>query len=248
MENIIKEKKKKFLIKILLVILIPPILCIVFGTVDYFRAINGKKPIFIYHTTNVSGFDVEVEVVVPEDSALPSEDGITVAGIGQNGIVFEDTTLPSKEGSTYYGIGYNVSTCDSETGNYTFQFGSKQKECYSTLTCTKTFAENDIQSFNYSFFDGKLYRLDTTITIPADQIANEETYKEKLIEINNVKGCGVTFVKQNDTTYVTMQICNIYNMSNSDVEKVYSVSKKSMEQTRDEIIDGYSHDKDMICE
>lgn len=247
MNDIIRDKKKKFIIKMLLIILVPLILCTVFGIVDYFRAINGKKPIFIYHTTNVSGFDVEV--AVSEDITLPSKEIFTNIGIGQNGYAFEDVTLPSKEGTTYYGIGYNVSICDNETKNYVFQLGGKQKElCYSTLTCTKTLAEDDKQSFNYSFFDGKVYRIDTTITIPANQIANEETYKKELMEINDVKGCGVTFYKQNDTTYATIQMCNISNMSNSDVEKVYSVSKKSMEQTRAEVINSYSQDKDMICE
>jgi hypothetical protein len=248
MKDIIREKKKKFIIRISLIILMPLILCTVFGIVDYFRAINGKKPIFIYHTTNVTNFDVEMGFVV-EDTDLPSKEGTTNIGIGSNVIVFEDTVLPSQEEATYYGIGYNVSICNNETGNYIFQLGGKKKEvCFSTLTCTKTFAENDKQSFDYSFFDGKVYRIYTTITIPINQIANEETYKKEFMKINDVKGCGATFRKQNDKNYVTTQICNISNMSSSDVEKVYSISKKSMEQTKTEIIDGYSHDKDMICE
>jgi hypothetical protein len=246
MNDIVREKKKKFIKRISLIILIPLILCTVFGIVDYFRAINGKKPIFIYRTVNVSNFDSEVGIV--GNFILPSKEDVKNVGLGSDAIVFEDIVLPSKEGATYYGIGYSVSICDNETGNYIFQLGDKQKEsCYSTLTCTKTFAENDKQLFVYSFFDGKVYRVDTTITIPTDQIANEETYKKELMEINDIKGCGVTFQKQNDTTYVTTQMCNISNMSNSDVEKVYSVSKKSMEQTRTEIIDKYSHEKDMIC-
>ncbi len=250
MNDIVREKKRKFIIIITLIILIviasSLILCTVFGIVDYFRATNGKKPIFIYHTTNIQVFDVEI--AVPEDAILPSKEDITDIGIGSNVIVFEDIVLSNKEGATYYGIGYSISICDNETGNYTFQLGHEQQEpCSSTLTCTKTFAENDKQSFDYFFFDGKVYRIDTTITIPAEQIANEETYKKELIEINDIKGCGVTFVKQNDTTYVIRQMCNISNMSNSDVEKVYSASKKAMEQTRTEITDKYSHDKDMIC-
>lgn len=246
MGDIVKEKKKKFIIKLTLIILIALILCAVFGIVDYFRAINGKKPIFIYRTVNVSNFDSEVGIV--GNFILPSKEDVKNVGLGSDVIEFEDIVLPSKEGSTYYGIGYSVSSCDNETGNYVFKLGHKQKEsCFTSLICTKTFTENDKQSYDYIFFDDKLYRIDTTITIPADQIVDEEVYKKELMEINDVKGCGVTFQKQNDTTYVITQMCNISNMSNSDVEKVYSASKKSMEQTKTEVIDSYSQDKDMIC-
>ena len=88
----------------------------------------------------------------------------------------------------------------------------------------------------------------TTITMPAEEIVNEEVYKKELIEINDIEGCGVTLSKPNDKTYVTKQMCNISNMSNNDVKKVYLASKKSMAKTRTEIIDKYSHDEDMICE
>jgi hypothetical protein len=247
MNEIIREKKKRFIKKLALIILIPLTLCAVFGIVDYFRIIIGKKPIFIYRTENVSSFDFEVGATgyIP----LSSEKDSNNVGIGQNAIVFEDVVSPSKEGATYYGIGYNVSTCDNETGNYTFQLGGKQKEpCFSTLTCTKTLAENNKQSIEYFFFDGKVYRMHTTITMPAEEIVNEEVYKKELIEINDIEGCGVTLSKPNDKTYVTKQMCNISNMSNNDVKKVYLASKKSMAKTRTEIIDKYSHDEDMICE
>lgn len=246
MNDIVKEKKKKFVIIILLIILIPLILCIAIGVIDYFRAVNGKKPIFIYHTVSTSNIDFEVGV--PKSITLPSNEYVTSVGIGENIVTFNDIVLPNKEGAIYYGIGYSVSICDNETENYTFQLGGKKVEpCSSTLTCTKTIAENNKQSFEYFFFDGKVYRLHTTLTIPAEQIADEEAYKEELIEINDIKGCAVTFNKHNDIMYVT-KMCNISNMSNSDVENVYSVSKKSMEQTREEIIDKYSNDKDMVCE
>lgn len=57
MKDIVRDKKKKFIIKISLIILIvivsSLILCTIFGVVDYFRATSGKKPIFIYHTINI---------------------------------------------------------------------------------------------------------------------------------------------------------------------------------------------------
>lgn len=116
MNDIVKEKKKKFILKILFIVSIIIVsivaLCTIFGVVDYFRATSGKKPIFIYNTVNASTFDV------------------SVAGL-------EDIVLPSKEGATYYGIGYTVSICDSNTGKYTFQLGHKKTEpCYTSLTCT----------------------------------------------------------------------------------------------------------------
>lgn len=224
MNDVVKKKTKKIILIILIVIASIVILGTIFGIVDYFRARSGKKPIFIYHTVNVTSFDVMVEG-------------------------FEDTASSNIKSAEYYGIGYKITTCDIETKNYTFHLGHKQKNrCLTTLTCTKTLAENDRQSIDYTFYDGKLVRIFTTLTIPVDQIKDKETYKNEFMKINDINSCGGIFKKLNETTYLTSQGCNISKMSNSDVEKIYSTSKKSLEQTRNEIIDSYSNDKDMVCE
>lgn len=223
MNDIIREKRKNFVLLILIGMSTMILLCIIFGSVDYLRAINGKKPIFIYRTLDIASFDVSM-------------------------IGFKDTALTNKKGAEYYGMGYMVSTCDYETGNYVFQLGHKSKNrCSTSLTCTKTSAENDKQSLNYSFFDDKLYRIDITSLIPVDKIMNEEAYGKEFIKVNDITGCGGTFKKINETTYQTVQVCNIAVMSPSDVEKVYSTSKESLEQTRAKTIDSHFHDKDMIC-
>ena len=57
MKDIVKEKKKKFILKILSMVLIIMVsivaLCTIFGTIDYLRAKSGKKPIFTYNTINI---------------------------------------------------------------------------------------------------------------------------------------------------------------------------------------------------
>ncbi|HHT38124.1 MAG TPA: hypothetical protein GXZ95_01760 [Mollicutes bacterium] len=213
------------ILRIPLIVIVATItLCIIFGTIDYFRVSHGKKPLFTYRTVNVSSFDVSM-------------------------VGFEDIVLPKKDSTEYYGVGYKVSICDNETKNYNFQLGHKQKErCFTTLTCTKKLAENDTTTFEYTFFDGKLYRITTTLLIPSSQIANEPNYETKFMKINDVPGCGGTFNKLNETTYATTQICNIFEMSDSDIEKVYRTNKASLELTRAEIIEIYHDDKDMICE
>ena len=64
MNNIVKKKKKKFKKKssiiIFMAIISVPILFTVFGTIDYFRATMGKRPMFIYRTINIESFDVAV--------------------------------------------------------------------------------------------------------------------------------------------------------------------------------------------
>lgn len=223
MNDIVSKKRREFVLTILIGISTMVLLCTIFGITDYFRAVNGKRPLFIYRTINVPSFDVSM-------------------------IGFENTTLTNKEGAEYYGMGYMVSTCDYETENYVFQLGHKnKKQCSTSLTCTKTIAENDKQSFNYSFFDDKLYRIDITSLVPVEKIVSDEVYEEEFIKINDTPSCGATFKRIDETTYQTIQVCNIATMSSSEVEKVYSTNKESLEQTKAKIIDSHSHDKDMKC-
>ncbi|MDD2490436.1 MAG: hypothetical protein PHY26_04220 [Bacilli bacterium] len=224
MNNIARKKRSKF---VLIIIASIVILGVIFGTIDYIRAMNGKKPIFIYRTVNSTSIDVV------------------------KAIEFDDTALSNKEGAIYYGIGYNVSICDNETGNYIFQLGHKQKEpCFTSLTCTETDDLNIKRSFVYSFFDGNLYRINKTYLIPIENTdETEEEYDNWVMKFNDVYGCGATFQKKSETTYEVVEICNIVNMSDGDIHEVYQTNHTSLEQTettRNEIIDYY--DKWMVCE
>ncbi len=221
------KKKNKVIFITLIVITSIVILGTIFyilGTVDYIRANNGKKPIFTYHTVNVTNIDV------------------AMAG-------FEDTALPHKEGAVYYGIGYSVSICDIDDGNYTFQLGHKQKElCSTSLTCIETDDLNIKRTYEYSFFDGKLYRISKTHQGPIDKTyyTSEEMFineKDEYVEkINNIKGCGASYRKINETELEITEICNLSNMSDGDIYEVYQTHHASIEQpntTREEIIDYY---------
>lgn len=113
MNDIVKRKRRNFLLIILIIIATVVILVTAFGLIDYFRTKNGKRPIFIYNTVNVTSFDVQM------------------AG-------FEDVASPSREGVEYYGIGYKVSMCDNKTKNYIFTLGHDYREmCITSLTCSE---------------------------------------------------------------------------------------------------------------
>jgi hypothetical protein len=242
MNDIVKEKKKKFILKILFVVSIIIVsivaLCTIFGTIDYFRVTSGKKPIFIYHTVNTSAFDVEI------------------AG-------FENAALPSKEGATYYGIGYTVSICDSNTRKYTFQLGDKKTEpCYTSLTCTAdkkgtlvvnddstvTYDENDIDNYFYSFFEGKLDKVMVTSIRPISSVENVETSSVKIKEFyDDIPGCAGMGKKISEEAYETVIACAIPKMSSDDIDKYLPIrTKELLKYTRDEVI-AYHHN-DLKCE
>lgn len=241
MKDIVRDKKKKFIIKISLIILIvivsSLILCTIFGVVDYFRATSGKKPIFIYHTINVQSFDVAIAE-------------------------FEDTIFTRGYSATYYGIGYTVSICDSHTGKYTFQLGDKQKEpCYTSLTCTAdkkgtlvlnddstvSYDGNDKDNYEYTFFEDKLTQVTATLIRPISSVENVETSSVKIKEFyDNISGCVGMGKKISEETYETVIACTIPKMSSDDIDKYLPIrTKKLLEYTRDEII-AYHHN-DLTC-
>ena len=238
MNDIVREKKKKFILKISfifsIIIVSIVVLCTIFGIVDYFRATSGKKPIFIYHTTNVSTFDVEM------------------AG-------FENVALPSRDGATYYGIGYTVSICDINTRKYTFQLGDKKAEpCYASLTCTTdkkgtlvvnndstvTYDKNDKDNYYYLFFEGKLDKVIATSIRSISSIKNVETSSVEIKEFyDNIPGCAGTGKKISEEAYETVISCAIPKMSSNDIEKYLPLmTKELLEYTRDEIINYHHND------
>ena len=241
MGNILKTKKRKFIIKTSLIILIIigsiAVLCTIFGTVDYYRATSSKKPIFIYRTINVQSFNVEI------------------AG-------FEDTVLPGKENTTYYGIGYTVSTCDNNTGNYIFQLGDKKTEpCYTNLTCiadkkgtlvlnddsTVSYNENDKDNYDYTFFEDKLVQVTATLIRPISYVEDVETLSTEIKEFyDTIPGCAGMGKKINDEAYKTAITCTIPKMSSDDIDKYLPIrTKELLEYTRDEVID--YHHNDLTC-
>lgn len=167
-------------------ILMLGIILYIIGTVDYIRATNGKEPIFAYHT--VKALDPAVNV----------------------------------EGTQYYGIGYKISLCDNKKNNYIFQLGHKQKNpCYTNLTCdegeplalidesTVVRVKNDRRIYKFTFFDDRLYLINSTDLVPISAIENEATWTTETLEYFDVPGIDTSIKKINETTYEMKQTCNI---------------------------------------
>lgn len=216
--------KNKIIFITLIIIISLVIIGVIFyiiGTVDYVRATNGKKPIFIYHKVTVSHSDV------------------------------------NKEGTEYYGIGYKISICDNEKENYIFQLGYKQKEnCYTTLSCshdprgtltlidesTVAYIKNDKRSYDFSFFEDRLYLMKSTTLIPTSIIKNEENFAKEFLEYSDVTGVEASVKKINGTTYEVIQICNIPKMlkagsknvcilDNFDSSEMYVLTKTKIKES-----------------
>lgn len=225
MNDIVKKKKRKFLLIILIIIATVVVLVTAFGLIDYFRTKNGKRPIFIYNTVNVTNFDVQM------------------AG-------FEDVASPSREGTEYYGIGYKVSICDNKTDEYVFSFGHKQiEQCTTSLNCTEKEEDNFITTHDFSFYDDKLFLLTSTLLRPIDRSESEEDLAKGIKEINDIVGAAATYKKINESTYQITISCNLLNIASEDIEKgcliSYFESSKIPSLTKTEITNYY--DKTMTC-
>lgn len=115
------------------------------------------------------------------------------------------------------------------------------------LTCSKTFGENDQHVFKYSFKDEKAYLLDWTITIPAKDIADASAYENEFNKINTINGCKGRFTINDNGSYTTHQVCNLSEMSDSDIKDVFMNDRDGLEISRKEIIKSYQHDEGMKC-
>lgn len=240
MNEIIKAKKKKFVIITLIIlvicIVVSLLLFVMFGTIDYFRALKGRKPIFTYNTISATNFDIEM------------------AG-------FEKAALNAKEDITYYGIGYIVSTCDSTTNKYSFKLGDKKsKECYTSLNCTSdkgtltlnddntvSYNENDKDNYRYTFFEDKLVQVTAYLIRPISSIPNIETASKEINEFyDSIPGCAGMGKKISDEAYETIIMCNVTKMSKEDIENNLPIRNQDLlNYTRTEMID--YHHNDLIC-
>ena len=116
------------------------------------------------------------------------------------------------------------------------------------LTCSKNFSDNNKHDFKYSFKDGKAYLIDMTLTIPANDILDATAYENEFKKINAVTGCTGSFTKNDDGSYTTHQVCNLSEMSDSDVKGVFMNTRDTLEIARKDIIKNYEHDEAMKCE
>src|SRR5574344_2467472 len=184
MNNVVINKQKEFkhkMIKLIFAVALSILLvCIILGTIDFFRTKNGKKPLFIYSKNVESALD------------------IGVAG-------FEEVVLSNKDGATYYGAGYTISICDTDTKKYAFKLGySKAKPCNISLSCnsskkgslvlnedsTVSYNKSDYDSYYYSCYEGKLDKVIATLIRPLSSIENLDTSSAEIEKFyENVPGC-----------------------------------------------------------
>lgn len=227
------NKKKKIIVFIGIVLISLITLILLFAVTDYFRAKDGKKPIFIFHTINVTFFDVDVRN--------------------------ETSPAPYKEGATYYGIGYNVSICDKESKNYSFNLGYKQKKnCYDILICTQekgslvlnedgtaSYDENDKDTYEYYFFDGKLYFVTADLKRPTPEEEPLLTNEEVVGFYNSVPGCVGYVSEVTEESYNLVASCNMNKMSEEDINNYLPVrSKDLIGYNKEEIIEYHHNDLD----
>jgi transcriptional regulator with XRE-family HTH domain len=197
-----KKKKNRIILTCTVLIVALGTILYILGTVDYIRAMNGKKPIFVYHT--VSALDPAVNI----------------------------------EGTDYYGIGYKISLCDNQNEKYIFQLGHKQKKlCYTNLTCTEdergtltlidestvAYVANDKHTYDFTFFDNRLYLINLTYLIPTSSIENEETWTKETLKYFDVPGVHTSIKKINGTTYEMKQSCNITEILMAGSKNVCSI-------------------------
>lgn len=219
-----KNKNFKIIILSTSGILLVLITMIVLSTlIDFYRSKNNKKPLFSYQKVSTSY----------SDYLFKEKPNISI---------------PRFEGSIYKGLFYQVSVCDTNNSKYNFKLGKIEKgNCLSYLKCTKTFSRYDKHEYYYEFFDKKLHRVTTILTIPIEDVEFIETYMEEFNKINNNKNCYGKVSEKDDYSYETVQTCNILKMTDEEVMSIYSTSKNSIVKSKEKIIDSFSNDKEMIC-
>lgn len=160
----------------------------IIGTVDYIRAMNGKKPIFVYRTVNVFNSDVNKE-------------GMEYYGIG-----YKISLCDKKKDNYIFQLGhkqkrlcYSSLTCvEDERGTLTLTDEGKVE-----------YTANDKTTYDFSFYDNQLYLIKSTSLIPIWRIENEETWATEMLAYFDVIGIDTTINKLNETTYEMVQTCNL---------------------------------------
>ena len=158
-------------------------------------------------------------------------------------ITYKDINKTSAE---YYGIGYKVSTCDNKSNSYTFNIGHKKsKNCTTILNCTESERENFVTSHSFSFYDGKLYKIDTNLLRPTNKIDNEKKFVKDIQNLNNIDYFKTSIEKIDNNTYQIIEECNVLKMSLESIDKYCTISYLTvsdiLSKSESEVIDYYSN-------
>lgn len=160
----------------------------IFGTVDYIRAMNGKKPIFTYHT--VSAIDPNVNIKGTEYYGIGYK--ISLCNNEKSNYIFQ---LGHKQKKLCY---TDLTCVEDERGTLTLTDDNKV-----------VYIANDKHTYNFTFFDNMLYLINRIDLTPTNMIENEETFATEMLEYYNVPGVSTEIKKINETTYEMKQSCNL---------------------------------------
>lgn len=117
-----------------------------------------------------------------------------------------------------------------------------------TLSCTKDFEDGTKHTFNYSFKDGKVYKMQWVVKTPILGDFDAEGYKAIFNRINEVNGCEGEFTLNDDKSYTTVETCDYSVMTDEELDTVFMSDRASLTQTRNQILKGFSSDSDIVCE
>ncbi len=150
----------------------------------------------------------------------------------------------SKETSEYYGFGYKVLICDNNTNKYIFQIGYEESNsCFTELTCKSVEEENFVDTHKFSFFDGKLYRLETSLLRPIED-GNEENFVENGLKLNDINGIKTEIAKIDDNTYMMNEICEFGKIADDDLNNCminYYNINDLLDESKEDIIDFFAN-------
>lgn len=196
-------KNKNILIGSIIVglIVILSIIFYIVGTIDYIRATNGKKPIFIYHTVNIS---------TPNFNKKATE----CYGIG-----YKISLCDNKEENYIFQLGHkqknvcytNLTCTEDEKGTLTL------------IDDNVVYVKNDKHIYNFSFYDNILYLINSTYLIPITAIENEETWTTEMLQYYDVPGIYTSIKKIDETTYEMKQTCNIPEILKAGNKNICSI-------------------------
>lgn len=186
--------------------------------INYNRVIKGKGPLLSYHTLSVSNLDVK----------LPNNN---------NFIPFEH-----KDYSVYSVVGYKIIKCDDCTKSVYIMplgIGKYPSEFYSCVGIDYPKNSNDL-----SFNEGYLETISSTLVMEG----NFNEPEEDVLDLNNTAGCYEKKIENKDQTLTVTRTCNLSQMSDEDINRVYGQTRDKLKLTKKEISKLFkSEDSDMLC-
>lgn len=204
---------------ILIIMAFLVLLYFIFIYINYNRVKKGKAPIFQYYTFNVSDFDVQK----PDSSYY--------------------IPIANKDYTVYSMLGYKIvkcDECDKKVYIMPLGIGTLPSEY---LNCTSI--SNSKYGTYHVFREGYLDTIENIKVLTSKEYSFE---KDDVLDLNNTTGCYETQTENIDQTYTIISSCNLSQMTDEDIEKVYGQNREALKLTKKKLIKLYkSENSDMTC-